>query len=162
MPHTRILAALQDVADRHGERIAIMGIDEPDVTADVRRWAYTRPVGDIRRAANLLRQLPDDVAPRGALLLPETHPALWGAETAGLTPILFRYIAGPLPSVPADVVGEASRLGGGPSHLALHPTRVELTAAADALAAGDLCEQCRAPSWQPLRGEGPLLAASFA
>ncbi|MFO1218079.1 MAG: hypothetical protein U1E89_06785 [Burkholderiaceae bacterium] len=45
------------------------------------------------------------------------------------------------------------------AHLALDATRVEAAAAADAFAAGDLGEQRCAPTWQPLRGEGPRPAA---
>jgi fatty-acyl-CoA synthase len=97
MPHRRILAALEDVAQRHGERIALTAIDEPQLAADVRRWSYTKLVADIRRAANLFHHLAGDQPPRVALLmpaLPETHLALWGAETAGVAcPINFQLNA---------------------------------------------------------------------
>jgi hypothetical protein len=52
------------------------------------------------------------------------------------------------------------------AHLALDAARVEATAAADALARalarGDLLQEGGAPALQPLRGEGPRPAASFA
>lgn len=93
MPHRRILAALEHVADRHPERTALSAIDVPDPSAEPRRWSYARLVQDVRRAANLFRSLAGN-APRVALLLPpmaETHLALWGAETAGVAcPINFQ------------------------------------------------------------------------
>ncbi len=97
MPHRRVLAALEDVARRDGSRIAITGIDEPDPAAPVRRWRYAQLVQDVRRAANLFHRLAEGRPPRIALLLPplpETHLALWGAETAGTAcPINFQLDA---------------------------------------------------------------------
>jgi len=94
MPHQRILQALEDVAQRHPDRIALTGIDEADPSVSPRRWTYTGLVQDIRRVANFFRRLSDDRPPRVALLLPpmpEAHMALWGAETAGTAcPINFQ------------------------------------------------------------------------
>lgn len=94
MPHRRVLEALEDVARRHPERTALTGIDLPRPEAPVRRWTHAQLVTDIRRAANLFHRLSGGRAPRVALLLPplpETHLALWGAETAGIAcPINFQ------------------------------------------------------------------------
>jgi fatty-acyl-CoA synthase len=94
MPHGCILEALEDVAARHPKRTALSAIDLPDPAAEPRRWTYTHLVQDVRRAANLFRSLAGDAPPRVALLLPplpETHLALWGAETAGVAcPINFQ------------------------------------------------------------------------
>ena len=94
MPHRRILEALEDVARRQPERIALTAIDEPHPDATVRRWTYARFVADIRRAANLFHRLAGGEPARVALLLPpvpEAHLALWGAETAGVAcPINFQ------------------------------------------------------------------------
>lgn len=48
------------------------------------------------------------------------------------------------------------------AHLALDAARVEAPSAADAAPMCDFIEQCVAPLRQPLRGERPRLAASFA
>ena len=86
MPHRRILEALQDVAARQPQRIALTGIELPDPDAAVRRWTYAQLVADVRRTANLFHALADGAPARVALLLPpmpQTHLALWAAETAG-------------------------------------------------------------------------------
>lgn len=86
MPHRRILEALQDVAARQPQRIALTGIELPDPDAAVRRWTYAQLVADVRRTANLYHALADGAPARVALLLPpmpQTHLALWAAETAG-------------------------------------------------------------------------------
>jgi fatty-acyl-CoA synthase len=92
MPHRQIPGALEDVARREPERVALTGIDDPD--APMRRWSHARLVADVRRAANLLNALSAGQRVRVALLLPpmpETHIALWGAETAGIAcPINFQ------------------------------------------------------------------------
>jgi fatty-acyl-CoA synthase len=94
MPHRRVLEALEDVARRQPERIALTGIDDPHPDAAPRRWSHAQLLTDIRRAANLFQQLSAGRPSRVALLLPpmpETHLALWGAETAGLAcPINFQ------------------------------------------------------------------------
>lgn len=94
LPHRRILGALEAVAHRHAEHVALTAIDEPDPAVAVRQWTYARLVRDIRRAANLFHRLSDGRPPRVALLtppLPEAHLALWGAETAGVAcPINFQ------------------------------------------------------------------------
>lgn len=94
MPHTRVLQALEDVARRRPAACALRMIDEPDLAAPTRSWTYSRLVSDIRRAANLFHRLSEGGTARVALLLPplpETHIALWGAETAGLAcPINFQ------------------------------------------------------------------------
>jgi fatty-acyl-CoA synthase len=94
MPHRRVLAALEDVACRQPDRIALTGIDDPQPEALPRRWTHAQLVEDIRRAANLFHRLADGRPSRVALLLPpmpETHLALWGAETAGVAcPINFQ------------------------------------------------------------------------
>jgi fatty-acyl-CoA synthase len=94
MPHRRILEALEDVARRHPDRPALTGIDLPNPEAHARRWSHAEFVVDIRRAANLFHRLSEGRPPRVALLLPplpETHFALWGAETAGIAcPINFQ------------------------------------------------------------------------
>jgi fatty-acyl-CoA synthase len=94
MPHRRILEALEAVARRQPDRVALTGIDEPDPAAAPRRWSHSKLVMDIRRAANLFHHLSAGRPSRVALLLPpmpETHLALWGAETAGIAcPINFQ------------------------------------------------------------------------
>lgn len=94
MPHRRILEALECVERSHAGRIALTGIDSPDCTDAPRRWTYARLVADVRRAANLFHRLSAGGPARVALLLPpmpETHLALWGAETAGTAcPINFQ------------------------------------------------------------------------
>ena len=93
MPHRRVLGALEQVAGRHPQRPALTMVDVPDPAAPVRQWSYARLVQDVRRAANLFRALAGE-SPRVALLLPpmpETHLALWAAETAGIAcPINFQ------------------------------------------------------------------------
>ena len=87
MPHRRILQALEQVAQQHPGRFALTGIDQPDPAAELQRWTHAELVRDVRRAANLFRQLAGGGPARVALLLPplpQTHLALWGAETAGL------------------------------------------------------------------------------
>lgn len=94
MPHRRILEALEDVALRHPERTALTAIDVPDPESHPRRWTHAEFVVDVRRAANLFHTLSGGRQARVALLLPplpETHFALWGAETAGVAcPINFQ------------------------------------------------------------------------
>lgn len=94
MQHRRILDALETVAACHPDRWALTAIDQPDIDAPVRRWRHADLVADIRRAAKLFHQLADGQPARVALLLPplpETHLALWGAETAGIAcPINFQ------------------------------------------------------------------------
>lgn len=94
MPHRHVLEALEEVARQHPARCALTGIDEPDPAAQVRRWTHAELTRDVRRAAHLFRGLAEGRPPRVALLLPplpETHLALWGAETAGLAcPINFQ------------------------------------------------------------------------
>ena len=81
------------LAGRHPQRPALTMVDVPDPAAPVRQWSYARLVQDVRRAANLFRALAGE-SPRVALLLPpmpETHLALWAAETAGIAcPINFQ------------------------------------------------------------------------
>ena len=93
-PHGRILGALESVARRHGDRIALRAIDAADPATPTRTRTYDALVGDIRRAARLFRRLAGAETPRVALLLPpipEAHVALWGAETAGIAcPINFQ------------------------------------------------------------------------
>lgn len=97
MPYERVLDALEDVARRHGGRTALTGIDLPDPEAPVRRWTHAQLVVDIRRAANLFSRLSDGRPSRVALLMPpmpETHLALWGAESAGVAcPINYQLHA---------------------------------------------------------------------
>lgn len=90
MPHATVQAGLEAAAQRHGGRIAITSIDEPDPQAPPRRWTYDTLLADIRRAANLFHALidaPGEHTPlRIALMLPPTaegHVALWAAEAAG-------------------------------------------------------------------------------
>lgn len=94
MPHRRILDALEAVADRHPDRFALTIIDQPDPAVAMRRWRHADFVAHIRRAANLFHHLAEGEPVRVALLLPplpETHFALWGAETAGIAcPINFQ------------------------------------------------------------------------
>lgn len=94
MPHRRVLEALEDVARREPDRTALTAIDVPNPEVDARRWSHADFVVNIRRAANLFHILSDGRQPRVALLLPplpETHFALWGAETAGVAcPINFQ------------------------------------------------------------------------
>lgn len=98
MPHRSVLAALVDVAQQQPDRPALTGIDSADPSHAVRQWSYAQLVRDIRRAANLFHRLSPQRPPRVALLLPplpETHLALWGAETAGTAcPINFQLQAG--------------------------------------------------------------------
>lgn len=94
MPHRRVVDALEAVARRHPDRTAITGIEVPDLAAAARRWSYADFVHAVRRAANLFHALSEGGPARVALLLPplpETHFALWGAETAGVAcPINFQ------------------------------------------------------------------------
>ena len=94
MPHRRVVDALEAVARRHPDRTAITGIDVPDLPAAPRRGSYEDFVHAVRRAANLFHALSEGGPARVALLLPplpETHFALWGAETAGVAcPINFQ------------------------------------------------------------------------
>jgi fatty-acyl-CoA synthase len=98
MPYRRVLEALEYVEQRHSDRFALCGIDEPDPAADPRRWTYGQLVADVRRAANLFNRLSAGRPARTALLLPpvpEAHLALWGAETAGSAcPINFQLQSG--------------------------------------------------------------------
>jgi fatty-acyl-CoA synthase len=112
MRHGRVLDALQAVARQHAARPALTGIDEADPEAPVRRWCYADLVADVRRAANLFHALSVGRPPRVALLLPplpETHLALWGAETAGVAcPINFQlnpgHIADLVQAFEADIL----------------------------------------------------------
>jgi len=112
MPHHRVLGALEDAARRHAGRIALTGIDAPDPEGAVRRWTYSELVTDIRRAANIFHRLSSGQPPRVALLLPpmpETHLALWGAQTAGVAcPINFQlnfeHIAELIQAVDANIL----------------------------------------------------------
>jgi fatty-acyl-CoA synthase len=94
MPHRRVLQALEDVAGRYPDRTALTGIDDPNPDVPPRSWSYAQLVADIRRAANLFHRLSAGKQARVALLLPpmpETHLALWGAQTAGIAcPINFQ------------------------------------------------------------------------
>ncbi|WP_046114056.1 AMP-binding protein [Aquincola tertiaricarbonis] len=97
MPHATVQAGLEAAAQRHGGRVAITSIDEPDLRATPRRWTYQALLQDIRRAANLFHALGDGRPPRIALMLPPTaegHIALWGAEAAG-TACPINYQLGP-------------------------------------------------------------------
>ncbi|HMQ73618.1 MAG TPA: hypothetical protein PKD25_13950, partial [Rubrivivax sp.] len=94
MPHRRILEALQDVAARQPQRIALTGIELPDPDAAVRRWTYAQLVADVRRTANLFHALADgaparvhallqeltDVDPLAERVVEEDAPALLGEE----------------------------------------------------------------------------------
>lgn len=97
MPHSRVLAGIEHSARRHPDRVALSMIDSPEALQAARRWTYERLVSDIRRAANLFHSLSNGKPPRVALMLPplpETHLALWGAETAGTAcPINFQLNA---------------------------------------------------------------------
>lgn len=121
MPHRRILEALDEAARRHPDRTALTGIDLPDPESSVRRWSHAEFIAEVRRAANLFHSLSDGRTPRVALLLPplpETHFALWGAETAGVAcPINFQlnheHIAELIHAVDANILvalGPASDL----------------------------------------------------
>ena len=78
--------ALADVAARFADRPALTALAAADDPSP-RRWTYFELLAEIRRCANLFRDLADTAEPRVALLLPplpEAWFALWGAETAGV------------------------------------------------------------------------------
>jgi len=78
---------LRRSAERHGEALAISffeGLDDIGVTRTV---SYRGLFEGVNRAANMLYDLgirPGDVVALLLPNLPETHFALWGAETAGI------------------------------------------------------------------------------
>lgn len=94
MPHRRVRQGLAQAAAWHAGRVALTGIDSADPAAPPRRWTYAELLRDLTRAANLFHALVAPATPRVALLLPplpETHLALWGAESAGIAcPINFQ------------------------------------------------------------------------
>ena len=78
--------ALADVAARFSDRPALTALAAADDPSP-RRWTYVELLAEIRRCANLFRDLAGRSEPRVALLLPplpEAWFALWGAETAGV------------------------------------------------------------------------------
>jgi fatty-acyl-CoA synthase len=107
-------AALAEAARRHADRPALSFIEPADLHAPARRWTHAQFSTDVRRAANLFRQLagaepqqqppgaaeprqppsaaeprqlPSAAEPRVAMLLPaipQAYFTLWGAETAGV------------------------------------------------------------------------------
>ena len=78
--------AFADVAARFSDRPALTALAAADDPSP-RRWTYCELLAEIRRCANLFRELAGGAEPRVALLLPplpEAWCALWGAETAGI------------------------------------------------------------------------------
>ena len=62
------------------------------------RWSHTELFADITRAANLFRKLGierDDVVALVLPNLPETHIAMWGAQTAGIAFAVNTLLEGP-------------------------------------------------------------------
>ena len=84
---------LRRSAERQGDRVALafQPVGDPDVPAQ--ETGYAGLFGQVTQAANLFRSLGVDRDSAVALLMPpvpDTHIALWGAETAGCAcPINF-------------------------------------------------------------------------
>ncbi|MFC3230335.1 acyl-CoA synthetase [Marinibaculum pumilum] len=77
---------LRRSAERHGDRVAIAFQPVGDPEVPVRETSYAALLGRVTQAANLFRSLGVDRDSAVALLMPpvpDTHLALWGAETAG-------------------------------------------------------------------------------
>lgn len=73
-------------AAAHGERIALTFLPSGEPSAAAEQTSYAALLAQVNRAANLFRSLGVDRDSAVALLLPpipDTHVALWGAETAG-------------------------------------------------------------------------------
>ncbi len=80
--------ALAEVAARFSDRPALTALAAADDPSP-RRWTYFELLAEIRRCANLFRDLAGASEPRVALLLPPLPEAwfvLWGAETAVSVP----------------------------------------------------------------------------
>src|SRR5262245_31566916 len=98
-PYDQFIAAhsvtegLEQAAQRHAARNALVYIGAPDLALPAQAWTYPRFIADVRRAANLFDRLSDGAPPRVAMLLPpipQAHFTLWGAEAAGVVcPINF-------------------------------------------------------------------------
>ncbi len=87
MAHRHVGSALEDVAARHPARKALCFLPSADPLEPARTWSYSEFIADVRRAAQLFRELAEPETPRVALLLPavpQAYIALWGAEAAGI------------------------------------------------------------------------------
>ncbi|PRD69523.1 acyl-CoA synthetase [Malikia spinosa] len=96
-PHRSVLEALEQATRDWPERTALTYIEAPDPERPARRWSYAEFATEVRRAANLFRQLSDGKPARVATLLPNIPQAwftLLGAETAGvLCPVNYQLDA---------------------------------------------------------------------
>lgn len=80
-------ALLQRSAERFANEPALSFIFTVEQHQQPHRWSYAELFADITRAANLFRRLGVQRGDVVALILPnlpETHIAMWGAETAGI------------------------------------------------------------------------------
>jgi fatty-acyl-CoA synthase len=87
MPHESVYSALQDVATRHPERLAITFIEDATDHSLSHSWTHRQLNEQITRAANLFTKLAGNDEPRVAMLLPampEAYFTLFGGETAGV------------------------------------------------------------------------------
>lgn len=78
---------IRDTAAANPEAPALSFFLRTEDYADPARWTYREWLADVTRAANMLRRLgvqPGDVVAYVLPNLPETHLAVWGAETAGI------------------------------------------------------------------------------
>lgn len=80
-------ALLQRSAERFANEPALSFFFQVDQHQHPHRWTYAELFADITRAANLFRRLGVERGDVVAVILPnlpETHIAMWGAETAGI------------------------------------------------------------------------------
>ena len=99
-PHRSVLEALEHAARDWPGRTALTYIESPDPELPARRWSYAEFATEVRRAANLFRQLSGGKPARVATLLPNI-PQAWSGDHgrvavfAGLRRILADLPAGP-------------------------------------------------------------------
>jgi fatty-acyl-CoA synthase len=83
-PASSMYGLLQQAAARHGDRPALTYLPSGDVHSAPKVTSYAQLLANVTRAANLFHALgvgPDDSVALMAPNMPETHFALWGAET---------------------------------------------------------------------------------
>jgi fatty-acyl-CoA synthase len=86
MAHSSVFSALGAAAAQHPQRRALSYIQSAAHEDKHLSWTYEAFIADVRRAANLFRELAGDAEARVAMLLPaipQAYFTLWGAETAG-------------------------------------------------------------------------------
>jgi fatty-acyl-CoA synthase len=87
MPHESVYSALQDVAARHPDRLAITYIEDAADHSLSQSWTHRQFNEQMTRAANLFAELAGNDEPRVAMLLPampQAYLTLFGGETAGV------------------------------------------------------------------------------